>query len=103
MERATVCVLIKDSPTAHGVFEPHMNEERTVFCTVRSVSMRETYEAMAAGVTPEAVIRLEHDFEYHNEKRLRIGETEYDIIRTYAGDQNGIELTVKRREGNADV
>lgn len=101
MVRANTVTLIKENPAAHGVFDTATETERTVFCTVRSVGMRESYEAMSIGLSVDLVVCLEHDFEYEGEKRLILDNVAYKIVRTYASEVNGIELTCQREEGNA--
>lgn len=101
MLKADTVNLIAESPEAHGVFETHTETQRQVFCTVRSVGMREAYEAKAIGLSPEYVLILAHDFEYQGEKECEFGGMRYDIIRTYITESDGIELTIQRREGNA--
>lgn len=103
MVRATTCTLIKETPGAHGVFETHTQTERTVFCDIRSISQNEAYQAMAAGLNPEFRVVLAHDFEYQGEKLAEINDVLYKVVRTYATETNGIELTVQRVEGNANV
>ena len=58
MERSDVIYLIGEKPDAHGVFEKPKTTERMVFCTVRSVGMREAYLAMAHDRNPEVVFEL---------------------------------------------
>lgn len=97
MVKHTTVTLISDSPAVRGVFDaPSASAERTVYCSLRSVSMRESYEAMSHGLRPEWIIEIPHDFEYAGEKRCRLDGTEYRIIRTYVNSRDGIELTVER-------
>jgi len=101
MVRADVLTLITDSPKAHGRFDAPTEERRQVYCTVRSVGMREAYEAMSHGLRPEWVFQLTHSFEYQGEKRCIFRNEEYHVIRTYVTDADGIEITVER--GNQSV
>ena len=96
MTKSDVLTLISESPEARGVNERATATERNVFCTVRSVTMRENYEALAHGMMPELVFVLAQDFEYQGEKRCKRGGVYYDIIRTYVTEADGIELTVQR-------
>ena len=88
--------LVADDPNAHGIFAEHTRTERTVFATIRSVSMSEAYEARAQGLTPEFRVRLEKAFEYQGERSLIFRGVEYDVIRTYKAELDGIELTCAR-------
>mgnify|MGYP000293281893 CR=1 FL=1 len=45
MVRADVLTLIDEIPGAHGRFDTATERRRQVYCTVRSVGMREAYEA----------------------------------------------------------
>ena len=70
MLRASVLKLIKDDPTAHGVFDSYTPIARTVFCTVRSATYNDILASKSEGLRPEIVFRLSHDFEYKGEKNL---------------------------------
>lgn len=88
--------LISDVPEARGRFEAHTEIRRVVYCTVKSVGMRETYEAMSHGLKPEWVFELAHSFEYNGEKECEFQGIRYHIIRTYITEADGIEITVER-------
>ena len=93
-----ILILIKDIPTAGGVFDTPTTQEVQVEASVKSVGYREVYEAMGHGLNPEKVFVLPYAYMYHDEKRCRFCGVEYDIIRTYETESNGIELTVQRRQ-----
>ena len=95
MTKADVITLIGEA-TPRGVNETPSETERTVYCTIKSVAMRENYEALAHGLHPEVVFCLAQDFEYQGEQRCRWGSVYYDVIRTYVTETDGIELTVQR-------
>lgn len=95
MLNATTAKLIREGPK--GVFDPESATPREVFCTVRSVGMREVYEAMGHGLRPEIVIDLAHACEYQGEQYAELEGVPYEIIRTYRSETNGIELTLQRR------
>ena len=102
MVAATVITLIGDDPTAHGVFDAPALIERTVFATVRSVGMSETYQAMSAGLSPELVLVIANKADYAGETRVLYDGVEYDVIRVYIHPTTEhVELTVQR--GNQDV
>lgn len=103
MVRADVVILLGEEPSAHGVFDPPVLSSRTVYCEVKSVSQTEAYQARATGLNPEYRLVLSHSFEYAGEKRCVFRDVYYRIIRTYVNESDGIELTVQREEGNADV
>lgn len=101
MVRADVLTLIAETPEAHGRFDTPTEVRRQVYCTVRSVGMREAYEALSHGLRPEFVFVLTHSFEYQGEKRCEFHGVEYTVLRTYVTEADGIELTVER--GNQHV
>ena len=96
MMRDDVITLISETPGTHGVLEEAVRTERGVFCRIRSVGYNEFYQAKAAGLNPELVFMLMHDFEYQGEPLCRYHGTVYRIIRTYVTEADGIELTVER-------
>lgn len=95
MTRPDVIELLPDE-TARGVFDTAPEEGRLVYVEVRSVGMRESYEARAHDLNPEVVFILSEYSEYQNEPRCRWNDVEYNIVRTYV---NGLrlELTCERR------
>jgi hypothetical protein len=96
MLHADVLTMIAETPAARGAFDAQTETRRTVLCTVRSVGMREAYEAMGHGLHPEWVFVLAHDFEYQGEKRCVYHDQEYRVIRVYVTEADGIEITVER-------
>ena len=103
MVRADIVTLIAERPGAHGVYEAPLYDYRKVYAEVRSVGMTEAYQARANGLNPEYKLRLAHSFEYKGEKLCEMRNTRYRIIRTWMDESDGIELTLERVEGNADV
>lgn len=89
-----VLTLISESPEAHGVFDPVSETPRQVFCSVRSVGMREAYEALSNGLKPEFVFVLSDYSDYNGEKICEYNSKRYRIVRTYRNNQS-IELTVE--------
>lgn len=103
MMKAGVVTLIGEDPRAHGIFDAPEETGRKVYCTVKSVGQTEVYQARATGLNPELKLILAHDFEYRGEKRCVFDGVCYEILRTYVTEADGIELTLQRAEGNADV
>lgn len=100
MVRADVIELVSASPEAHGVFAPRTETKQKTYCTVRSVGMREYYEAKGAGLEPEIVFRLTDSDDYSGEKIVLWNSTRYRVIRTsLSGD--GIDLTCERATDKA--
>lgn len=103
MVRADTLILIAESPAAHGVFDDPVETTRTVFCTEKSISQTETYQAQAVGLNPELKLILAHAFEYGGEKLCQYKGIRYKILRTYHNEGDQMELTVQRVDGNAEV
>lgn len=101
MVRADVVTLLSERPEAHGVFDAPQYSARTVYCEVKSISQTEAYQARATGLNPEYRLMLSHSFEYQGEKLCNFREIQYEIIRTYMNENDGIELTIQRVRGNA--
>lgn len=99
MNNYDVCYLI-GAPKTRGLYDESAVTERRVFCEIRSVGMRENYTAMSAGFLPEFVVVLSNRIEYKQERTLRHKDTLYTIIRVYIRDDDAVELTVQRSEGN---
>ena len=68
---------------------------RDVFADVRSVGMREKYEALQAGLNPELVFVLADYEEYEGEDEIDYDDERYRVIRTYRNGQT-LEITVTR-------
>lgn len=103
MVRADTVILWGEDPKAHGVFDAHALIPHERYCEVKSVSQTEAYQARATGLNPEYRLVLSHSFEYGGEKRCTFRDNEYEIIRTYMNESDGIELTIQRTHGNAAV
>jgi len=103
MQKADVCWLIEESVLNHGVFAAPTATERMVYCTVRSVGMRENYAAASVGLLPELSFVLALADDYSGEKYLRYNGTVYMVIRVYYNDNGGVELTVQRSDMNANL
>ena len=95
MKRHTVVYLIAEDPQAHGVLADHQRFERKVFAVMRSVGMRESYEAMGHGIVPERVFDLAAPEEYRDEKWLRWEDKLYKVVRTYINGET-LSITVER-------
>jgi len=92
-----VAILHLDVPQPLGVFEPPATRDRTVYCTVRTVSYRERYEAGAHGLRPEYIIRLADAEEYQDETRCTIEGQEFRVMHPWANPDGSVELTLERK------
>ena len=66
-------------------------QERFVFCSVRSIGMREFYQANATDFHPEIKFVLADYLDYNGEKLCRHDGLLYRILRTY---RTGHELEI---------
>lgn len=101
MVRADTLDLIAENPAPHGIFDTIQETRRTVYCTERSVSQTEIYQAQAVGLNPALKLVLAHAFEYGGEKLCEYKGIRYRILRTYITAGDDIELTVEPVHGNA--
>lgn len=65
----------------------------TIFCNELSVGQSEYYQAMANGFKPEIKLKI-HRLEYNNQKKAEYNGIKYDVIRTYANDNETVELVL---------
>ena len=100
--RADVIDLITENRSAHGVHDTVTEEARTVYCTVRSVTRNEFYNALNAGVQPEYVFVLALAEDYQGERIVRYRGQRYRVVRTYMTDDDGIEITCERSDVNGE-
>ena len=104
MIRVGVVYLITESPEARGVLQAATVTRRKTYCTKKSLSMTERYEAKASGFAPDLRLKLGQDFEYRGETLCEYKGELYRIIRTYTDEKaDGIELTLERVRGNAST
>lgn len=95
MVRADVIELVGENPEAHGIFDTPEETKQKTFCTVRSVGMREFYEAKSAGLEPDIVFSLTDASDYGGEKIVLWNGDRYRVVRTWLqGD--GIDLTCEK-------
>ena len=96
MKRYTEVTLIGEELTKDENFEQQRTiEEQTIIGTLSSVSASEFYAAANTGYMPEIVVRV-YEQEYSGQKKVRVGGTQYTVIRTYlTGDF--VELHCQRK------
>lgn len=79
-----VLTLVTRTQTRDNSGDPEISESsRDVFCEVRSVGMREFYQAQATGLKPEIVFVLSDYLEYENETEVIYKGKTYRVLRTY--------------------
>lgn len=82
-----VLTLIKRTPGTDEI------TKREVFCSLRSVGMREFYQAHAADLHPEAVFVLTDYLDYEGETLADHDGQRYHVLRTYRTGQE-LEMVV---------
>lgn len=97
MLKADVITLVKETQQTRGVHEAAVRTEREVMCTVQSVTRSEYYAAYNVGIDPELVFVLALAEDYEGERLIIFHGIEYNVVRTYVTDADGIEITVQRR------
>lgn len=100
MMRADVIELITENASAHGVHDTVTETSRQVYCTVRSVTRSEFYNALNAGVQPEWIFVLALAEDYQGERVVRYRGQKLRVIRTYVTADDGIEITCERSDVN---
>ena len=76
--------------------------EREVFAEVKSVGMREKYEALQAGLNPELTFVLADYYDYDLEDEIIYEGETYRVLRTYRSGQK-LEIVVTRDRSNPEV
>lgn len=66
--------------------------KRTVFCDVRSIGMKEFYQAQTVDFKPEIKFVLADYYEYQEEPFIEYNGFRYKVLRTYRNG-NEIEIT----------
>ena len=97
MQKADVITLVKEVKKTRGVHEAATRTERDVMCTVRSVTRSEFYSAYNAGIDPVYIFDLALAEDYAGERLIIYQGIEYNVVRTYVNEADGIEITVQRR------
>ena len=75
---------------------------REVFAEVRSVGMREKYEALQAGLNPELTFVLADYVDYDDEDEVVYLDDTYRVLRTYRTGL-ALEIVVTRDNSNRPV
>lgn len=70
--------------------------KKEVFAKVKSVGMKETYEALGVGLKPELVFVLADYYDYDDQEFIEYDDKRYIIMRTYRKESNELELVVTR-------
>lgn len=87
-----VITLIKQTKTVDEYGDEVINEtSREIFCEVRSIGMKEFYQAQATGLQPEIAFRIADYYDYEGERYLEYEGQRYHVLRTF---RTGIQLDI---------
>jgi SPP1 family predicted phage head-tail adaptor len=70
-------------------------EETNVYAQVKSVGMKESYEAMAVGLKAEYVFVIADYYDYNDQTHVSYKNKRWKILRTYRKD-NRMDIVVTR-------
>ena len=70
--------------------------KKEVFAQVRSIGMKESYEALAVGLKPELTFVLADYYDYDDQEFIEYNSVRYRVLRTYRKASNEIEIVVTR-------
>lgn len=79
--------------------------KREVFCSLRSIGMKEFYQANASDFHPELKLVLTDHLDYENEKLVDYDGQRYRVLRTYRAGQE-LEIVLEKapaEDGEPDV
>lgn len=79
----------------YGAPVESVSSRRDVFCELASITMKESYEALAVGKHPEVKAIIADSVDYSGERYAVLNDVEYEITRTYKKGLS-IELTLER-------
>lgn len=79
-----VITLIKKKISVNSIGDRvEETEKREVFANVKSIGMKESYEAFAVGLKPECTFVLADYFDYEGEKDIEYNGRSFSVLRTY--------------------
>lgn len=84
----------RDSNASGDLIET-ITDESDVFASIKSVGMRETYEAMAIGLKPEFAFEIADYLDYNGQTYLTYDFVRWKILRTYRKGTK-LEIVVTR-------
>lgn len=67
--------------------------DRQIFAEVKSVGMKEFYQAQSLGFKPEIVFEIADYLDYNREAEVIYEDYVYKILRTYRKTTNALEIT----------
>jgi len=70
--------------------------ETEVFAEVKSIGMREKYEALGVGLKPELTFVIADYYDYSDQEFIKYESSRYTVLRTYRKDSNELEIVVTK-------
>lgn len=70
--------------------------KKEVFAQVRSVGMKEKYEALNVGLKPELTFVIADYYDYDDQEHIEYNSIRYKVMRTYRKNTNELEIVVTR-------
>lgn len=86
---------IAEAPNAIGDIVETITE-KDVFAQVRSIGMKESYEALAVGLKPEMSFLIADYYDYDNQEFIEYNSVRYKVLRTYRKGSNELEIVVTK-------
>lgn len=92
-----VISLLTVTNTTNSIGDPiESTAKKDVFAMVRSIGMKEKYEALAIGLHPELTFVLADYYDYDNQEFIEYETARYRVLRTYRKATNELEIVVTR-------
>ncbi len=92
-----VITLLATTNTTNSIGDQVESPTRTdVFAEVRSIGMKEKYEALAVGLEPELTFVIADYYDYDNQQYIEYESVIYKVLRTYRKATNELEIVVTR-------
>jgi SPP1 family predicted phage head-tail adaptor len=92
-----VITLLTITETVNEIGDTIPSEARKdVFAEVRSIGMKETYEAMSVGLKPEMTFVIADYYDYEDQEDIEYNGKRYKVLRTYRKGTNELEIIVTR-------
>ncbi len=99
MDRSDIVYLVKNHYETDDIGQQVAKEYlRKVYCNVSSVSGTEWAEAGRIGIKPDFKISM-FRYDYRDETTLYLKDVKYSVYRTYAAQNEIIELYVEKKAG----
>lgn len=99
MDRSSVIYLISETYTQDGILQFISTEtKRKVFCSVRSVSHDEWFDAGRDGIQPSYLFTMFAP-DYNGEKIVEYNGQRYGVYRTHEARNEKIDLYVEEKGG----